>query len=59
VCERCSIDAEPFVPVAEHPTWLRWKLTDASWKQWRDENAAEVVRLRAELPQPGSRADQG
>jgi len=51
VCERCHIDADAFTPVAEHPTWINWKLTDESWKQWRDENAAEVERLRAELPQ--------
>lgn len=31
------------------PEWMRWKLEDASWQQWRDENPVEVEQLRAAL----------
>ncbi|MEO1035247.1 MAG: hypothetical protein AAFX44_06765 [Pseudomonadota bacterium] len=40
---------EPFEPKPEHPTWLRWKLRDASWHQWRQENPAAVAMIREQL----------
>ena len=52
VCERCAdensetwFDAKP-----DTPQWIQWKLTHESWQRWRDENPAEVTRLRASLP---------
>lgn len=40
-CDDCTVSAK----TKEHPDWIRHKLNDPSWKQWRDENPDEVVRL--------------
>lgn len=48
-CERCRKGEPPFDPTTDHPDWMRWKLTDASWKAWRDQNADEVAKLCAAL----------
>lgn len=48
-CERCSDANEPFEPTPDRPEWINWKLTDASWQQWHDENPEEVAKLRAEV----------
>lgn len=48
VCERCGMNhTEPFKPKPEHPDWIKHKLTDESWHQWRDENPEEMCRLSA------------
>lgn len=31
----------------DHPSWIKHKLTHASWKQWRTENPAEAEGLKA------------
>ncbi|MFC8531917.1 hypothetical protein [Nocardia sp. NPDC057227] len=49
VCGRCASDAEPFTPKPDVAEWLRWKLSDASWAEWRGENPAEVEALTARL----------
>lgn len=36
-------------PSADHPDWMRWKLTDESWQRWRDDNPKEVEKLRSAL----------
>lgn len=39
LCDSClherpkDFDAKP-----DHPEWIHWKLTDASWAEWRAEN---------------------
>lgn len=38
VCHRCHTYKLPYKPKPDHPEWIRWKLTDASWEQWRKEN---------------------
>lgn len=55
-CERCESDSRarvhfkgPFEPKPDHPDWIRWKLTDLSWRQWREENPEEVEAMRAAL----------
>ena len=53
-CERCSRDEAPFMPKAEHPTWITHKLTDESWAVWRDENPAEVVEMTKLVAHPNS-----
>jgi len=35
LCNRCAVGSEPFPPKADHPEWVRWKLTDESWAEWR------------------------
>lgn len=57
VCERCAKGQEPFAPKPDTAEWMRWKLTDPSWQQWRDENPAEVAdmqkRIEAEVMEVG------
>lgn len=33
----------------DRPIWLRWKLKDKSWAQWREENPAKVEKIKAML----------
>ena len=44
-CERCAESEETFQPKPDHPEWTKFKLTDESWQQWRDENPAGVQDL--------------
>jgi hypothetical protein len=48
-CARCARGMDPFEPKPEHPEWVAWKLTDASWADWRAENPDDVRRLRDAL----------
>lgn len=45
-CERCENNQDPFPPMHEHRDWLRFKLADESWQQWRDENPEEVKKIQ-------------
>lgn len=45
LCARCRKHKQPFTAKPEHPDWIKWKLTDESWQQWRDENPDEVAKL--------------
>lgn len=45
-CERCSRDVTHFPPKPDHPDWIKHKLTDESWQEWRDENSDEVEALK-------------
>lgn len=47
LCERCCKEQPAFGAKPDHPEWTRWKLTDESWQQWRDENPEEVAKLMA------------
>jgi hypothetical protein len=52
-CQLCSHCADrrrkKLTPSADTPEWIEHKLADESWQQWRDENAAEVLAMRAAL----------
>jgi hypothetical protein len=48
-CERCAAEKEPFDAKPDTREWIEWKLTDASWQEWRDENPEEVAKLRASV----------
>jgi hypothetical protein len=41
MCERCGAHKEPFTPTPDHPDWIHHKMTDESWKAWRDKHAME------------------
>lgn len=49
VCERCAEDKEPFDPKPDVREWVRHKLRDPSWQQWRDENPKLVAEMRETL----------
>jgi hypothetical protein len=51
-CEQCTKRRKPFSPKPDTLEWLRWKLQDESWQQWRDENPAELADLQKRLEQP-------
>lgn len=44
-CECCTDGQVPFEPKPDVKEWVKWKLTDESWQQWRNENPEEVARL--------------
>lgn len=37
-CKRCATHRPPYKPKPDHPDWIDWKLTDASWAEWRSKN---------------------
>ena len=48
-CERCHPRHKPpFQPKPEHPDWIKHKLTDESWQEWRNENSEAVAALSNE-----------
>lgn len=50
LCARCfPRRKKPFEPTPDLPIWIRHKLKHPSWKQWRDENPAQVAALKAQL----------
>ena len=45
-CKRCVTYKPPYKKISpEHPEWIRWKLKDESWADWRKENPEEVSKL--------------
>lgn len=54
LCERCRVwpGAESFPAKPDHPDWIKHKLTDESWQEWRDEHPLEVEAMRRQ-PQGG------
>lgn len=58
VCERCLIDnCVLFQAKSDVQQWIRWKLEDGSWQEWRNESPDEVAALRAELRRTGENHD--
>lgn len=51
VCQACADGKEAFDPKPDVKRWLRHKLRDPSWQEWRDENPAEVADLRTKINQ--------
>ena len=46
-CKRCLTYKKPYTPKPDHPEWVEWKLTDASWAAWRAENADLLPVMQA------------
>jgi len=49
-CSDHRYDAEQHAevqPKPDSPEWVRWMLTDKSWKQWRAENPERAEAMRA------------
>lgn len=49
------INVTPFKPKADHPKWLRWKLRDHSWAEWRKQNPELVAEYRETLRKAAAR----
>lgn len=49
LCDRCLRGNQPYKPKPDTREWMNWKLTDESWKQWRDENPDEVAKIQQAL----------
>lgn len=49
VCERCAAGKEPFKPKGDHPEWIKHKLLDGSWEQWRKMNPEWVKWAKERL----------
>jgi hypothetical protein len=49
VCLQCIDGLPPFTPKPDHPQWMRWKLRDCSWREWREKNPAAVQAIRDAL----------
>jgi hypothetical protein len=50
LCSNCFDGKPPFEPKPDVAEWIRHKLTDESWSEWREENPQEVTDLRNKLP---------
>lgn len=56
LCDCCSTGKDAFPGKPDHPKWLRHKLRDPSWQDWRKENPQavkairEALKLAAQLP---------
>lgn len=50
LCARCIKRRKPFSKTMDSVTWMRHKLTDESWKEWREENPCEVELLKSRTP---------
>ncbi len=49
VCTRCLRRRGPYKPKPDTEEWIRWKLTDESWAEWRETHPEEVEALKASL----------
>lgn len=49
-CPKCRrYDKNPYKQKPEHPEWIKWKMTDASWAEWRAENQTLCKQYEAML----------
>jgi len=53
-CECCAAGKPQFPAKPDHPDWMRWKLADASWAEWRAENPELVEKMRTALDVAGA-----
>lgn len=56
LCERCCAESEPFDAKPDPKEWMRHKLSDPSWAEWRKENPGEVRKIRTRLGAPKRRS---
>lgn len=47
LCARCIRSRPAYKPKPDTQEWIKHKLTDKSWKQWRKENPEEVKKLKS------------
>jgi hypothetical protein len=46
LCRACASDAKPYPAKPDTLAWLMWKLEDASWAQWREDNPDAVCQMK-------------
>lgn len=46
LCERCEASQPAFTEKPDIAEWLRHKLTDPSWSQWRKVNPEKVAEMK-------------
>lgn len=51
LCKRCEKGKEPFKPKKDIAEWIRYKLTDESWDEWRKEHPNWVRRNKRKFHQ--------
>ena len=49
VCLRCDTYKPSYNAKPDSIEWVRFKLSDESWEQWRQDNPKEVEKMRALL----------
>ena len=50
LCPKCGrYDTKPYKAKPDTDEWIRWKITDDSWEQWRKKNPNEVERMVHEV----------
>jgi hypothetical protein len=49
LCPRCYARKKPYDAKPDCKEWIKWKLTDSSWQDWRDRNRLEVIKMREQL----------
>ncbi len=49
LCPRCYYYKQSFNPKPDTKEWIKWKLTDSSWKKWRETHKEEVIKMKKEL----------
>lgn len=44
-CKRCTTYKTPYKPKPDTKEWIKWKLKDKSWEEWRKANPEKVSEL--------------
>ena len=52
LCPRCMAYRGAYKAKSDIREWMEWKMTDESWKQWRNDNPEEVKKLQNQLALP-------
>lgn len=56
LCTKCyQGNGDTFTPKPDTLEWMRWKLTDESWAEWRADNPDEVQRMSAVIAAEGEK----
>lgn len=54
LCPACAANQPRYPVKPDHPKWMRWKLRDMSWAEWRSENPKAVEAMRNALKKGGA-----
>ncbi len=46
LCSRCRRRKDAYAAKPDTEEWVKWKLTDKSWEEWRKENPETVAAMR-------------